>query len=142
MVALRCVFEDNVQDGMRVYGQHVGRVRAGEVGRKASAELVECLVRNNGHDGLFVHCGEVTLRGGAISGNEQHGVLATVGAAVTVAEPEEASRTPRGRSAAARAARLAHYEVPRTAQGEAGRAVHRRRGGENHLSALHVDVQT
>jgi len=49
---------------------------------------VDCVIRKNGGDGVQVIEGKVLLRGGTISENNS-GVVAVIGAKVTVAKAEE-----------------------------------------------------
>jgi len=66
----------------------VDRPNPGRAGH-CSAELVDCVIRNNEEGGLRVYMGTATLRGGTISENKGFGVAAIVGANVTVAIAEE-----------------------------------------------------
>jgi len=76
--ATRCIFEDNERSGLVVCGF------GGE------ARLVECVVRNNGANGLRVcSSGEATLAGGKINNNKEHGVFAYGGGQVTAAKRSE-----------------------------------------------------
>jgi len=49
---------------------------------------VDCVIRKNGDDGLYVGEGNVMLRGGTITENKSHGVSAR-GGKVTAAKAEE-----------------------------------------------------
>jgi len=78
MKLTRCALENNEGVAVRVCNHEV-----------ASAELVDCVIRNNGDCGLSVSQGKATLRGGMISGNQGHGVEAERGGKVTVAAAAE-----------------------------------------------------
>ena len=83
--ATRCTFEENGDLGLYFssgsdHDQDDARARV---------ELVDCVIRKKGDDGLFVNGGEVTLRGGTISKNQGHGVWASTDAKVTVVKVEE-----------------------------------------------------
>ena len=96
MNATRCTFEDNAHD-VPERPLPLRRMHAGVHVLGGEAKLVECVVRNNGGDGLFVDGGgKVTLEGGMISGNKQHGVLAYGSCSkVTVAAAEHSEEVDR-----------------------------------------------
>ena len=56
---------------------------------RGEGKLVECVVRNNGRNGLHsfgsIHGTEVIVVGGTISGNKRHGVLAEEGKVIVAA---------------------------------------------------------
>ena len=59
------------------------------MGEHASGELSDCVVHKNGSNGVQVQTGKVMLRGGTITENKEHGVVAYSGAKITVAKAEE-----------------------------------------------------
>ena len=75
--ATRCTFEVNQQTGVFISGEH------------ATAELVDCVIRRNGGDGLWTYQGKLTLRGGTVRENKGCGVYASLNGKVTVAVAEE-----------------------------------------------------
>ena len=79
--ATRCIVENNQSSGVVIWRE------------RASAELVECVIRKNGQRGLFVfgenENGSVVLRGGTVSENADRGVYAFGGAKITVAPAKE-----------------------------------------------------
>jgi len=75
--ATRCTFEDSGNVGVFVSGHH------------NSVQLVDCVIRKNGWDGVNVFQGKATLRGGTVSENKGYGVRAYNGGMVTVAKAEE-----------------------------------------------------
>jgi len=73
----RCTVEDNSYCGVLVGGE------------EASAELVHCVIRKNGQDGLVAERAKVTLRGGTVSGNKRDGVVASgEGVKITVSKEQ------------------------------------------------------
>ena len=69
--------------------QAAARSEPADDGGNVSVELVDCVVRKSGQDGVYVSDNNVLLRGGTLSGNQQHGVLARGGSNVTVVESSE-----------------------------------------------------
>ena len=72
----RCTVEGNSHSGVYVHGEH------------NAAELVDCEIRKNRANGMFVSADKATLRGGVISENKGGGVIVW-GGKVTVAKAEK-----------------------------------------------------
>jgi len=80
LTATRCTVEDSGNAGT-YHGVFV-------TDHVASAMLVDCVIRNNGYSGVTCKRGEVTLKGGLVTGNGA-GVRAIAGGKITVAKAEE-----------------------------------------------------
>ena len=84
MVATRCTFEDNGDDGVYVEGFSF------PISEQASIELAECVFRKNKARGIYVSSDiSLLLRGGSVTGNGKDAVLAHNGAKITVAKAEK-----------------------------------------------------
>ena len=77
-------------DGVDCYGKMKATRGLFVVVEEASAKLVDCVIRNNGTDGLWCEGkgATVTVRGGTVSGNTQNGVVAGDNGKITVSKEQ------------------------------------------------------